>query len=197
MLAHIRYKPQLGTAAGHWAGVLMEEHIAEFVRLSEAVAPALKHATFSYLAIRREGRLVIVQGRLTLNLVSQDLNASFESGDVFAGQLLLSEFGKTPEDVLRELAKGVLHVPAGELHFDKYEAGGYSWHFDQNHPGIQQGRSVLLTISGRHRDTIFDLNAVEWELRGAATPYQNIHDLLSQHRMALGSGPSLDRKSVV
>ena len=49
---------------------------------------------------------------------------------------------------------------------------------------------MLLTISGRHRDTIFDLNAVDWELRGAAMPYQNIHDLLSQYRMALGSGPS-------
>jgi len=169
----------------------MEEHIAEFVRLSEPVTPALKHATFSYLAIRREGRLVLVQGRLMLNFVPQDLPASFESGDVFAGRLLLSEVGKTPEDVLRELAKGVLHLPVGELHFDKYEAGGYSWHFDQNHPGIQQGRHVLLTISGRHRDTIFDLNAVEWELRGAAMPYQNIHDLLSQYLMAAGSGPSL------
>ncbi|WP_326883656.1 hypothetical protein U8P73_17350 [Rhizobium beringeri] len=168
----------------------MEKFISDFLRLAEPVSPATKYATFSYLAVRHESRLVLVQGRLILNLIPQDLQPSFQSGDVFAGQQLLSEIGKTPSDMLRELETGVLHFPIGDLYFDKHEAGGYSCHFDQNQAGNQQGRLVVLTISGRHRDTFFDANAVDWELRGAATPYQNLHELLPQYRMALGSGSS-------
>lgn len=168
----------------------MEKYISEFIRLCGPMSAAAKHATFSYFAVRNEGRLVLVQGRLVLNLVPQDLQKSFESDDVFAGQLLLSEIGKSLEDFFRELTTGVIQLPVGEVHFDKHETGAYSFQFDQNHPGIEQGRHPLLTISGRHRDTIFDVNAVDWELRGAAIPYQNIHDLLSQYRIALGNGPS-------
>ncbi|MBB2831326.1 UNVERIFIED_ORG: hypothetical protein GGD51_001442 [Rhizobium esperanzae] len=174
----------------------MEKFILEFLRLAEPVSSVAKHATFSYLVIRHEGRLVLIQGRLMLNVIPHDLVQSFQSGDVFAGQLLLAEIGKTPEDLLRELVSGVLKLPIGEVYFDKYEGGGYSCHLDENQPGTQQGRNVVLTISGRHRDTLFDVNAVDWELRAAVTPYQNLNELLAQYRMAPGSGPSWVEASI-
>lgn len=169
----------------------MEKFISEFLGLAEPISPTAKYATFSYLAVRNEDRLILVQGRLLLNLIPQEIQPAFTSENVVAGQQLLADIDKSPEDVLRELADGVLHFPFGDLHFDQYEAGGYSFHLDQNQSGLnQQGRMVVLTISGRHRDTFFDANAVDWELRGATTPYQNLHELVSQYRMALGSGQS-------
>lgn len=153
----------------------------------EAISPweeAYSHSTFSFLAVRREGNLVLLQGRLFLQTSSGNVPAKiFNSPNIVAGNFRLEELGLSHTELLDLLQQAKeLITPIGALRFPVDEQSGISAFFTAFHQAglSESNRLPVLTLSGAQRHGLIRQPEIDWELASGVTPYDSLSELLNE-----------------
>ncbi|MBU1313274.1 MAG: hypothetical protein KJ947_07010 [Alphaproteobacteria bacterium] len=98
-------------------------------------------------------------------------------------QVPFKDLGLNTADFLNQLFKGCVPVEGG-LHFLHDPAKGYHINYLPLHPaGGRINRLGVLSIEGLSRSDIISSDVMDWEVRGAETPYDNIQELLREYRL--------------
>lgn len=88
----------------------------------------------------------------------------------------------TAADAFRHLLEGCLPVE-GNLHFP-YASGSYEIGYQPLHPaGGRTSRLAVLSINGADRKDIVSQDVLDWEVRSADRPYDDVHELLQEYRL--------------
>lgn len=146
----------------------------------------LPYSTFNYLTVEREGRDILLQGRLFFNAIPPtETFTPFHSGSVKAGQYFFSKLNMTAANVIENLLQGRLTAPHGEIFFPAMPGNNHSVVHQPLHPAglISRNRIGVLTISGEHRDALVSADLIDWELRGAELPFDSLQELLAEYRL--------------
>ena len=158
-----------------------------------AIAPlraAYGHSGLSYVAVAHNGSFVLLQGALFFNTAPTDLpTKQFRSPNVRAGYYSLEALKLSAEQVIETLLTGILPTPDGELRFPG-SSGNYNSYFTPFHTfGLQnQQRLNVLGISGDHQTTYIQQPAIDWELKAAPVPYENLQELMADYKLGILRG---------
>ena len=155
-----------------------------------AISPweaAYVHAGLSYFAVRRDGVLNLMQGRLFLHSTPSAIpKTQFETNQVLAGYFPLSELGLEYRDLITQLVtSGRISTPVGKLVFPMQAEGQVATHFFPFHrEGIRSGnRLSVLMVSGAQRDSYIQQPDIDWELKAACQPFDTLHELLNEYSL--------------
>jgi len=167
----------------------------EFLNSVKPGLAGFKHARFSYFAIREGDGFVLSQGHLHLRGEPLAIpSGCFESENIKAGSFSLVEAKQTPQGIIDFLLSSKLETPHGDLNFpiNPQQGNPYSLHFNPFlQEGIQSQRRVMqLVISGRPRQHP-NFGKLNWELKAATTPYDNIQDLCNEYAVGNINGDTL------
>lgn len=164
----------------------MNDEIESFRALVNQWGYAYKWAVVSYVALKcpNSEKLTIIAGRIGLEvtLYLKDIEAlpvDFESASLIAGREIIQINGKLTE-VLSGLDKGKLNATkiVAEM---TLEGDNFSTSFLPYYPySILEGpRQATLHIRGvNKRDVIQNIDQLNWELKAADKPYENLDELL-------------------
>lgn len=127
-------------------------------------------ATFSFLAIKVNGRAILIRGTCYLNVQKRIIPfGSFESAHVLFGHFKLQDVGLNFESFINGILTGKIKTPYGELDFAPSSGGHYGGQFIPFHEiGLQtQHRLAMLTIfAGENRELVRQPD-LDWELRSS------------------------------
>jgi len=171
---------------------ILDQHqnfINEFFRAIEPANKNNQNLTFSYIALKREGKFSLIQGLLRYNNgPSKISHTHYKSENVRAGNYHLSEMNLTGRELVDCLLSGSIQTPDGEeLFFQGNEAGKYSATYDPFHAeGLKvQARFDILTIYGSPRQLDRHPLALDWELRAAPMPFESLQELAFEYALGL------------
>lgn len=153
---------------------------------------AYAHPGLSFFAVRREGQLHLLHGRLFLHTAPPTIaRKHFETINIVAGYFPLSELGLTHRDLVDKLMSSVpVGTPVGDLLLPLDTAGSLSTHFTPFHPeGINSGSRIsVLMISGAQRHPYVQQPQLDWELKSASVPFDSLGELLSEYSLGTYKG---------
>lgn len=163
------------------------ENIQQFFATISPWESAYNHIGLSYLAIRKNKVLNLIQGRLFLLTSPPNIPRShFQTGRVLSGFFTLSELGLTYRDLILKIAKNArIETPVGELIFPLEGNSSINSTFVPFHKeGIQAGnRLSVLLLSGARRDHYIQQPEIDWELKAAPEPFDVIDELLLEYSL--------------
>ncbi len=165
----------------------------EFLNSIEPFLGGYTEACFSYLAVKRGEKFELSQGRLNLQGVPLLVRSgNFESSNIKAGIYRIAELKQTPKGIIESLLSGKVLTPVGEFNFPPEEARSHSIYFNPFHTdGIQaQRRQKQFLISGVNRQNLNQIG-IDWELKAATTPFDNLQDLCYEYSIGLISGSNI------
>jgi len=84
---------------------------------------------------------------------------------------------------MAQAIQGTIPTPDGSLLFEGNAPGDYSGQYVPFHEYGAQSRLSLLSLFGRQAQEYLDQPRLDWELRGAAPPYDGIAELLSEYQL--------------
>ncbi len=146
---------------------------------------AYTEAGLSFLAIRKDGVLNLLRGRLFLNTVPSKIpREQFQTRDVLAGYLPLSELGQSHRDMVSQLAAtGRFTTPVAELVLPVDDQHPLTSHFVPFHQeGLQAGhRLPVLMLFGARIDSYVQQPHIDWELKAAPQPFDTLDELLLEY----------------
>lgn len=175
----------------------MNEHerkmLDDFFKAITPNAEAYKHATFSYLALKKGAVFELAQGRLVLQSMPPTIaSRHFQSQNIIAGICRLDELKLTVKGIIDTLLSGTIRMPQCDLSFPPEQDRFHSVYFNPFHSeGIPlQHRQMQLFIRGDRRDRIGSPK-LDWELKAAATPFDNVQELCSEFLIGATNGDSV------
>lgn len=156
-----------------------------------SIAPwslAYTEATFSFIAIRRNGFSTLLYGRLFLLPTSNTkaLPGNFETNNVVANFFLISELGISFKDFIAQILDTKrINTPNGELIFPTTQDGSLNAYFNEFHmDGVNAGKRLsYLRLDGDSRHTLLKQPEIDWELKGATTPFDSLSDLMIEYSL--------------
>jgi Holliday junction resolvase len=158
-----------------------------------AIQPNLagyKHSSFSYLALRKGDGFELAQGRLLLH-GTQMMSPSkyFESESIKAEFYRIDEVKLTLGEFIESLLTGKFQTPHGEIRFPPDQGGSYSIYFNPffSNGTPNQYRQMQLCLRGNRRDYL-DSPKFDWELKAAATPFENVQELCADFSIGSTNG---------
>jgi hypothetical protein len=167
------------------------KEIADFFISITPWETAYKHAGLSYFAVKHESIFMLLQARLFLRTTPATIQAThFQSSNIRAGYYPLIELSGTHREVIERLLSGTLPTLHGELNFPPEQNGRYSarytpWH----HEGLQNGsRLDVLMLTGAQHMQYMRQPQLDWELKAAPTPYDNLNELLFDYILGAYQG---------
>jgi hypothetical protein len=174
------------------------KQLEEFLAAIQPNLPGYRHATFSYLALKKNNGSHLAQGRLVLQGVPMPGESKhFESASLKAGFLRLDELKLSPKQLIENLLSGMLRTPQGELLFPPEKDRSHSLHFNPFHAeGVPyqnrhtfQYRQMQLHIRGNRRERIDSL-ALDWELKAMPIPFESVQELCAEFGIGSMDGDS-------
>ncbi|TIM74431.1 MAG: hypothetical protein E5Y58_07635 [Mesorhizobium sp.] len=160
----------------------MAEAVDEFLAEIGPLAPAYDTPVFCFVAVRKSDGYHIVQGRLHLDSAPDFVpKRLFESLDVLAGQSVLHGGPDAIRSFLLDFAKGKVAVTGFDLIFDHPKEVNTT--VDRFHDeGVRdQRRLPILTARGDSQFSYALQPETDWQLRAAAVPYDNLHELANDY----------------
>jgi hypothetical protein len=161
------------------------ENIQRFFSTISPWEAAYTDPGLSYLAIRKDGVLNLLRGRLFLNTVPSKIpRAQFQTSDVLVGYFPLSELGQSHRDIVSQLAAtGRMTTPVGELVLPVDDQHPLTSHFVPFHQeGLRAGnRLPVLTFFGTRLDSYVQQPHIDWELKAAPQPFDTLDELLLEY----------------
>lgn len=145
---------------------------------------AYKHAGLSYFACKHNGDFLLLQVRLFLRIAPSNVPSNhFQSSNIRVGHYLLSDLDRTAHAIVEDLLSGKLATPHGILRFspghaDQYSVGYLPFHYEGHQSGM---RVSVLTLTGAQCGHLVDQWRLDWELKAAPTPYDNLNELLVEY----------------
>ena len=152
-----------------------------------------------FVALRHDSKFVLFQGCLLFNFVPLDLQASrFRSNNVWAGRYSLNELGITPEKLVLDILDGRITTPEGNLDFPSDHPGSHLTHFTPFHSfGLQnQQRLNVLGISGTNQMAFLRQPHIDWELKAAPTPFDNLQELMFDYKLGTIRGNTISVEAI-
>ncbi|MGO8100445.1 hypothetical protein AB9F46_08520 [Rhizobium leguminosarum] len=147
----------------------------------------LEHVTFNYCTIRQGDKDILLHGRLFFQAGNPlEPYTHFTSASVRAGQYHIKELELTASALIEAILCGKLHCPHGDVYFPE-DQGGFSSSFAPLHAeGLSsRNRISVLAVAGAPRSLVMDHELIDWELRGAETPYSSLQELLWGYRLGV------------
>lgn len=142
--------------------------------------PATMVASLTYIARVGCDQPHIIKARLNFHGEGTDLAPkSFASPEIVAERFPLSALGLTPGSVVEAALDGKIVTPSGEYAFLSQINGGYAATFIPLHPEAlaQQSRTGVLQIRGTDQSGHWQNQVLDWALRSADVPYDNLNEL--------------------
>jgi hypothetical protein len=163
----------------------LKKQINSFVAATAPLDEAYKHDNFAYVAVNTPTGFVIIRGYLHLSVnAGPALLPHFQSHSIRAGHFRLTDLNVDRAQLIEQICSGKITTPDGDLLFPGNN-GNHGAQFIPFHPeGLKsQSRLCMLRIFGTETRDYLDLQALDWELRAAVTPYDGINDLLIEYRL--------------
>ncbi|ULO25166.1 hypothetical protein [Methylocystis sp. SB2] len=169
-----------------------QKNVDDFFSLVGQLKGGLTEEIFSFVAIRAEDGICLVQARLLL--LANDSNAPlslFTSENVRAGRYRLSDLGCDCHQFVEQLLSGKLSTPDGVLSFPGNNADQYGATYTAFHPDglLTQSRISVLKILGKGM-VQFQQPDLDWEIKASDTPYDGLQDLMQAYDLGPLSGPT-------
>jgi hypothetical protein len=160
------------------------ERVSEFWEHIRPWEGGYTHPGFGFFAARKEGKLILMHGRLFLNTTAPRIPRSqLQTENIAAGYFSLAELNLTPAELINKLlASESIETPIGEFRFP-LEGERYSSFFTPFYQDtLTSGRKVsLLRISGDERQSYISQPNLDWELKAATTPYDSLSELMNEY----------------
>ncbi len=137
-------------------------------------------ASLTYIARVGCNQPHIVKARLNFHNEGTDLAPKFfVSPEIVAERFPLSALGLTASDFLDAALDGKIATPGREYAFLPQITGGYAATFIPLHPEVlaQQSRTGVLQIRGTDQSDHWQNPVLDWALRSADAPYDNLNEL--------------------
>jgi hypothetical protein len=155
-----------------------------------AIAPwqsGYQHNSFAYVARKESsGNMAIGQAMLWLNSTPSKITFNtFETENVCAGHFRLADVGKSFRELIQDLGTGTITTPDNRKLFFEPVPGEHGASFSPLHPAALQSQSRLNVLKLTAGPQVLPLNpsVLDWELRGAETPFDTINELLSHYSL--------------
>lgn len=154
----------------------------EFFSGCSAMMSGYGHCTFSYVAAKVDGDLVLLHGRVRLGIFPLDSDGAiaFDSKSICAARQSLPGGYAEARQIVDQILEGSLKTPHGVLNLRPDDGGRHGAYFTPFHDeGLRaQNRLSVLSISGARPDPFVRQPDLDWELKASATPYDSLTDLL-------------------
>jgi hypothetical protein len=137
-------------------------------------------ASLTYIARVGCSHPHIIKARLNFHGEGTDIAPKrFASSEIVAERFPLSALGLTPGDVVKAALDGKIATPGGEYAFLPQITGGYVATFIPLHPEVlaHQSRTAVLQIRGTDQSDHWENHVLDWALRSADAPYDNLNEL--------------------
>ncbi|NLS70461.1 hypothetical protein E3H11_16320 [Bradyrhizobium brasilense] len=163
-------------------GLQGQTSVSNFFNAIEPWESGYQNNTFTYVAVRRGERFLLVQGSLWLNTSTSPIPLkTFESENVRAGHFKISDVGKTFREMIEDLGDSEIQTPQGPILFPSmmsYQEAS----FTPLHPSALQSQSRVnvLKITGDEQSLTNGPSVLDWELRSCSVPYDSIQELLQE-----------------
>jgi hypothetical protein len=134
----------------------------------------------TYVARVGRDQPYIIKARINFYGEGADLGLkTFQSPEIAAGRFMLSAHGLTPDDVLKSALEGKITTPSGEYAFLPQCQGTHAANFIPLHPEAlaQHSRTGVLQIRGTDQSDHWQNPVLDWALRSAHFPYDNLNEL--------------------
>jgi len=175
---------------------MSNEHALQDFATATANFPLTMVASLTYIARVGCDRPYVLKARLNFHGAGADLAPKvFESSQIVAEIFELSALGLTPKDVIQAAVSGKVMTPRGEIAFLPQITGGYAATFIPLHPEVlaQQQRTGVLQIRGTDQSDHWQNPVLDWALRSADTPYDNLNEL----SIDFGMGGLIERSTII
>ncbi|ANL10269.1 hypothetical protein AMJ96_CH02620 [Rhizobium sp. N113] len=174
----------------------MAIEIDEFLKHLGPLDEQLQHSTFNYVTAIVAGRQYLLQGRIFFNAFApKETFTPFEHGLVRAGQVPFRRLGMTTAEIISHIEEGCLPFD-GNMHFPPPDRG-YTIQYDPLHAaGGRTNRVAVLSIGGAERSQVISQDILDWEVRSADRPYDNVSELMSEYRLGF-VGPQISFEAIL
>jgi uncharacterized protein (DUF4415 family) len=169
--------------------------IIRFIEMLEPIQMGYPASALSILAIRQEQDHQLLKANLLLGATPEVAARTFQTDHVIAAVIPLSDLGRKPTEMVRELSGGSITLPFGRFTLPMTDSFGHRAVFTPFEPeGLKHQRRLAgLHILGDPLEGLFDRALLDWEVRAAPTPYDGLDDLASDFRVGpLGRTASID-----
>lgn len=182
-----------------------EQYFSDFESLLALCAGTYQCAVISYVGLKTAQGPRLLFGRVLLEPTRTGVSEApfrFETEHLFAARFVS---GATPTDIELSLVKarnGEILAIDGETSVPLQSDGNFSVFFSPiHHPFVSEGpRLPSLRVSGMTKHnlivSITDPRALDWELKAAEAPFDNLDELLSQcnlpTQMQMGDSTTLE-----
>lgn len=159
---------------------MSNDHALQSFASATASFPSSMAASFTYIARVGIETPYIVKARLSFYGVGAEFSPKiFESPEIVAERFELASIGLTPENVIHGAVNGKVMTPRGEIAFLPRFSGGFAATFIPLHPEVlaQQQRTGVLQIRGTDQSDHWQNAELDWSLRSAEIPYDNLNEL--------------------
>lgn len=168
----------------------MKENITKFHAQAAKWGSAYRWQAVSYFGIKHNGRLVLLAGRILLAHAKRTLHdpLHFETRNVVAGSSIVPFELDSLTALISSVEQGELQVNGTLFHLAGTQppAAFSTSYYPYYNPTDSQrrGRMPSLLIDGESKHQLLanlgiDTTVLEWELRSADKPYENLDDLLT------------------
>lgn len=182
-----------------------EQCLSDFEALISPWANAYQCATISYIGLKTAEGQRLLFGRILLEPTRSGVNDAafkFETEHLIAARFISSATQTDIKTILEKAKAGEIQTIDHTSKLLLQADGSFSTYFSPiHHPFVSEGpRRPTLRVSGtsRHNLTvsIADHRALDWELKAAETPFDNLDELLSQcnlpAQMQMGDSTTLE-----
>lgn len=166
----------------------LNESIETFFASIKDWGEAIGQPSFAYVALKKTDGFELLQARLIFGARTPFAPlSSFACENVRAGHFLLTDVNLGAEDFLAEALKGVIHTPQGDIRFSGNPSGQYGGYYQPFHnDGLPSNERIgVLTVLGGNPELQQLQPGLDWELKGAAEPYDNLQELMSHYRVGV------------
>lgn len=165
--------------------IAIEHFISKIVPWDEAYA----FPGFSFLAVRKNELLHLIQGRIFLHTNQRHFpDRHFESQNIVVGYFPLSRLGLDYQGLIEKIISSEqISTPLGNFIFPLESSNEPSAQYVPFHDeGLNSGHRIdVLKISGSLRQSYIRFPELDWELKAAPEPYENLNELL--HNYSIGT----------
>jgi hypothetical protein len=174
-------------------GMSNQQAVEQFAAAT-AKFPATMFASLTYLARVGCDQPHIIKARLNLHGKDTDFCPKyFQSSEIIAGRILLPP-ELTAANIIQGALNGKISTLDGDLAFLSQVNGGYAATFIPLHPEplARQSRIGVLQIRGSDQSDFWQNEGLDWAMRAADEPYDNLNEL----SIDFGIGGLIERSTI-
>lgn len=166
----------------------LNESIETFFASIKDWGKAIGQPSFAFVALKRTDGFELLQARLILGAIAPFAPfGSFTCENVRAGHFLISDLNLDAEAFLAKALNGAIPTPQGDIGFRGNSSGQHGGYYQPFHnDGLMRNERLgVLTVFGGNPELHQLQPGLDWELKGASEPYDNLQELMNHYRVGV------------